>query len=73
MATAVTSHRSQQFHVKASPIQAHEWYHEMYAGTLCGRWLRVERIERRDTLAELVAAVDGWCGDCLKRAERLIR
>ena len=72
MATGVTSHRSTQFHVKASPIQPHAWYHEMYAGTLCGRYIRVERIETRDTLAELLASDETWCPDCARRGTRLI-
>jgi hypothetical protein len=72
MVSAVTTRRSNVFHIKASPIQPHEWYHEMYAGTMCGRWIRVEEIESSESLASLIDAHDLWCEKCLGRVRRFV-
>jgi hypothetical protein len=64
---------SGRLHVKASHIQPHAWYHEMFAGTLCGRWVRVHRVVTAvplDTLASLDRPV---CDVCVRKSRRFVR
>lgn len=72
-ADLVGTDRSPQLHVKASDIQAHVWYHEMFAATLCGRWMRVHDVvpdvplDRFDELDRPVCAV------CTQKSRRFAR
>jgi hypothetical protein len=72
-ADLVATARSDRLHVKASDIMPHSWYHEMFAGTLCGRWVRVDRVVTAvplDTLASLDVAV---CEVCVQKSRRFAR
>lgn len=65
--------RSRQLHVKASAVQPHEWYHEMFAGTLCGRWMHVDII-RNDVPLDAIEDLDeDVCTTCIQKSRRFAR
>lgn len=69
----IGSGRSSRLHIKASDIQAHAWYHEMFAGTLCGRWTRVEQVVNDVPLDQLDHHHPPVCDSCLSKSRRFVR
>lgn len=69
-ADLIGTSRSDQLHVKASAVQPHAWYHEMFAGTLCGRWTRVERIVNDVALDALEELDRPICAVCFRKSRR---
>ena len=62
--------RSQRRHVKASPIQNHDWYLDLYAGTLCGSWIQVAWAEDPIPIDELDAYPHPICTVCTRKTTR---
>lgn len=69
----IGTNRSPLFHVKASAVQPHAWYHEMFAGTLCGRWMRVESIVPDVPLDAFTDVGVEVCDTCLQKSRRFVR
>ena len=68
--TLIRSPSARQGHVKASPIQNHSFYFDLYAGTMCGNWIQVAWIGDPLPISELHTAAEVICPLCVRRMKR---
>ena len=68
--TLIHAPRSRRRHVKASAIQNHDWYHDLYAATLCGSWIQVAGASRQIPIGQLEETGDQLCQVCLRKVRR---
>ena len=66
----IRSPRAKRSHVKASQIHNHEFYFDLYAGTMCGLWIQLDQIGDPLPIGELAMGSDSVCDVCVKKMER---
>ena len=68
--TLIRSPRAKRSHVKASEIQNHGYYFDLYAGTMCGLWIQVDWIDDPLPLGELTIEDRSVCDVCVRKMDR---